>query len=210
MINRREFIVSGTAAGLALKLPVEAPNIIVRSAFKPLVIASGNGNQYKNGGTQTAVEKAFSMITSGSDVLDAVVAGVNIVELDPLDYSVGYGGLPNADGVVQLDSCVMHGPKKRAGGVAAIEGVRTPASVAKEVANQTDHHLLAGKGAQDFARAMGFTIEADLNTEKSRQLWLEWKRRTDPVHYLDPKTRADAEQRIRLDMVAEGLIDGDH
>jgi isoaspartyl peptidase/L-asparaginase-like protein (Ntn-hydrolase superfamily) len=67
----------------------------------------------------------------------------------------------------------MHGPKKRAGGVAGIEGVKTPASVAKEVANQTDHHLLVGKGAQDFAKAMGFTIEADLNTEKSRSLWLE-------------------------------------
>lgn len=213
-INRRDFVVSGAAAGLSIAIPsgsqAQAPAVITRSDFKPMVIASGNGNRYKNGGTQTAVEKAFSMITSGSDVLDAVVAGVNIVELDPLDSSVGYGGLPNAEGVVQLDSCVMHGPKKRAGGVAAIEGVRTPASVAKEVANQTDHHLLVGKGAQDFARGLGFTIEADLNTERSRRLWLEWKRRTDPLHYLDPKTRADAEQRIRLQMVAEGLIDGDH
>lgn len=213
-INRRDFVLTSAAAGISMTIPAktygEAPAVITRSAAIPMVIASGNGNRFKNGGTQTAVEKAFSMITSGADVLDAVVAGVNIVELDPLDNSVGYGGLPNAEGVVQLDSCVMHGPKKRAGGVAAIEGVRTPASVAKEVANQTDHHLLVGKGAQDFARAMGFTIEADLNTEKSRGLWLEWKRRTDPLHYLDPKTRADAEQRVRLEMVAEGLIEGDH
>ena len=213
-INRRDFVVTGAAAGISLAIPVtsraEAPAVITRSAATPMVIASGNGNRFKNGGTQTAVEKAFSMITSGEDVLDAVVAGVNIVELDPLDNSVGYGGLPNAEGVVQLDSCVMHGPKKRAGGVAGIEGVRTPASVAKEVANQTDHHLLVGKGAQDFAKAMGFTIEADLNTERSRQLWLEWKRRTDPAHYLDPKTRADFQQRVRLEMVAEGLIDGEH
>src|SRR5678815_4809983 len=181
-INRRDFVTAGAAAGISLAIPqtsrAESPPVIIRSAATPIVIASGNGNVFKNGGTQTAVEKAFSMITSGSDVLDAVVAGVNIVELDPLETSVGYGGLPNADGVVQLDSCGMHGPRKRAGGVAAIEGVRTPASVAKEVANQTDHHLLVGKGAQDFARAMGFAIEADINTETSRRLWLEWKRRT--------------------------------
>src|SRR5215211_391697 len=210
MINRREFIVSGTAAGLALKLPVEAPYIITRSAAKPLVLASGNGNRFKNGGSQTAVEKAFSMITSGSDVLDAVVAGVNIVELDPLDTSVGYGGLPNMDGVVQLDSCVMHGPKKQAGGVAALEGIRTPSRVALAVSQQTDHHLLVGKGAQDFARSLGFTIEDDLNTETSRQRWLEWKRRTDPAHYLDPKSRSELHDRVRREMVAEGLIEGDH
>ena len=81
------------------------------------------------------------MMTQGADVLDASIAGVNIVELDPLDDSVGYGGLPNADGVVQLDACCMHGPKKRAGGVAALEGVRTPSLVAKAVMEQTDHHL---------------------------------------------------------------------
>ena len=81
----------------------------------------------------------------------------------------------------------MHGPKKRAGGVAAIEGVRTPSLVAQAVMDKTDHHLLVGKGAQDFARNMGFKIEDDLNTENSRQAWLEWKRRTDPLHYLDPE-----------------------
>src|SRR5262245_32494078 len=129
------------------------------------------------------------MITAGKDVLDAVVAGVNIVELDPEDSSVGYGGLPNADGVVQLDSSVMHGPKKMAGAVACIEGVRTPSLVAKKVMEETDHVLLVGKGAQDFARMMGFTIEDDLNTPLSRQRWLEWKQRTDPLHYIPPDKR---------------------
>jgi N4-(beta-N-acetylglucosaminyl)-L-asparaginase len=210
MINRREFIVSGAAAGIALKLPVEAPNVITRSAAKPLVIASSNGNRYKNGGTQTAVEKAFSMMTGGADVLDSVVAGVNIVELDPEDTSVGYGGLPNADGVVQLDSCVMHGPKKQAGGVAALEGVRTPSQVALAVSQHTDHHLLVGKGAQDFARKMGFKIEDDLNTERSRKAWLEWRRRTDPLHYLDPKSRTDAEDRVRREMAHDGWVDIEH
>src|SRR5438132_12714001 len=124
----------------------------------------------------TCVEKAWSMIAQGSDVLDAVIAGVNIVELDPLDDSVGYGGLPNAEGVVQLDSSCMHGPRKRAGAVAALEGVRTPSLVAKAVMEMTDHHLLVGRGAQEFARQMGFKIEDDLNTEHSRQLWMERKR----------------------------------
>jgi N4-(beta-N-acetylglucosaminyl)-L-asparaginase len=143
-------------------------------------------------------------------VLDALIAGVNIVELDPLDTSVGYGGLPNADGIVQLDSSCMHGPKKRAGAVAALEGVRTPSLVAKAVMEQTDHHLLVGAGAQIFARSLGFKIEDDLNTEQSRKLWLEWKRRTDPLHYLDPQKRAEAGNRVMMEMVAEGLIDPQH
>src|SRR5213078_1428050 len=108
------------------------------------------------------------------------------------------------------DSCCMHGPKKRAGGVACIEGVRTPSLVAKAVMEQTDHHLIVGKGAQDFARAMGFKIEDDLNTEHSRELWLEWKRRIDPGHYLDPQKRAEAGRRALRQMVAEGLIDPQH
>jgi N4-(beta-N-acetylglucosaminyl)-L-asparaginase len=79
---------------------------------------------------------------------------------------------------------------KRAGGVACLEGVRTPSLVAKAVLESTDHHLLVGRGAQEFARNMGFKIEDDLNTEKSRGLWLEWKRRIDPDHYLDPRSAA--------------------
>ncbi len=175
-----------------------------------MVISSANGNKFKNGGDMTCVHKAWTMMTQGADVLDALIAGVNIVELDPLDDSVGYGGLPNADGVVQLDSCCMHGPKKRAGGVACIEGVRTPSLVAQKVMEMTDHHLIVGKGAQDFARSMGFKIEDDLNTEHSRQLWLEWKRRIDPKHYLDPQKRAEAGRRATSEMIAEGLLDRQH
>jgi N4-(beta-N-acetylglucosaminyl)-L-asparaginase len=101
----------------------------------------------------------------------------------------------------------MHGPTKRAGGVAALEGVRTPAAVAKAVLDYTDHHLLVGPGAQIFARQLGFTIEDDLNTPESRRLWLEWKRRIDPQHYLDPKTRTEAGSAATRQMVAEGLLD---
>src|SRR5437773_12330937 len=173
-VSRRTFVASGTAAvAVATKTFAQGPTVIRRSPAKPVVISSANGNRFKNGGDMTGVEKAWSLITQGSDVLDALIAGVNIVELDPLDDSVGYGGLPNAEGVVQLDSSCMHGPRKRAGAVASIEGVRTPSLVAKAVMDFTDHHLLVGKGAQKFARSMGFKIEDDLNTENSRSKWLE-------------------------------------
>jgi N4-(beta-N-acetylglucosaminyl)-L-asparaginase len=206
-ISRREFVVTGTA-GLAAA--AQAPTMITRPSVKPVVISSGNGHKYKNGGAVTCVEKAFAMMTSGTDVLEALVAGVNIVELDPLDNSVGYGGLPNAEGVVQLDACCMHGPKKRAGGVGALEGVKTPSLVAHKVMQETDHHLLVGKGAQEFARSMGFEILPDLNTPESRKAWLEWKRRSDPLHYLDPIKRDAELHRIMMDMVAEGYINRNH
>src|ERR1700704_2502567 len=214
-MNRRRFVYSSAAVGLTAAVTpralfAQAPTIMNSKSIKPVVIASANGNKFKNGGDMTCVQKAFTMMTQGTDVLDALIAGVNIVELDPLDDSVGYGGLPNADGVVQLDSCCMHGPKRRAGGVACIEGVRTPPLVAQAVLEQTDHHLIVGKGAQDFARALGFKIEDDLNTEHSRQLWLEWKRRIDPSHYLDPQKRAEASRKATREMVAEGLIDARH
>jgi N4-(beta-N-acetylglucosaminyl)-L-asparaginase len=213
-LSRREFVRDGVLAGVTVgaardAAAGQAPAVITRSV-KPVVIASGNGNRFKNGGSATCVEEAFRQVTAGRDVLDALIAGVNIVELDPEDTSVGYGGLPNADGVVQLDACCMHGPKRRAGGVAALEGVRTPSLVAKAVMDHTDHHLLVGSGAQAFARNMGFSIEADLNTPRSRQLWLEWKRRIDPQHYLDPDKRAAAGFDVALQMAAEGLIDLEH
>jgi N4-(beta-N-acetylglucosaminyl)-L-asparaginase len=200
-LNRTEFLGVGSAA----------PAILLSSGrpVKPIVLATSNGNQFKNGGSQTCVERAFDGITRGEDVLDALIAGVNINELDPLDDSVGYGGLPNAEGVVQLDSCCMHGPKRWAGGVGAIEGVKTPSLVSKAVMEQTDNHLLAGTGAQQFARAMGLPIEADLNTEHSRALWLEWKRRIDPDHYLDPSKR-DRISSAAESMIRDGLVDIQH
>ena len=216
-LNRRQFVTSA-AVGLAAAAPPSAlgraPAVRASRSVAPVVIASGNGHRYTNGGTETCVETAFRLMTSGTDVLDALIAGVNIVELDPQDASVGYGGRPNADGVVQLDACCMHGPKRRAGGVAALEGVRTPSNVAQKVADLTDHHLLVGAGAQRFARQMGFTVEDDLNTDRSRRMWLEWKRRTDPGHYLDPD-RAAAGDEDGADAAARGrdvddamLVDG--
>ena len=216
-LNRREFVMAGTAAGFAAAAsgravaqtaPGKAP--AVATGGKTVVVSSANGHRFKNGGPSTCVEKAFSMITQGGDVLDALIAGVNIVELDPLDTSVGYGGLPNAEGIVQLDASCMHGPRRRAGAVACIEGVRAPSLVAQTVMDHTDHHLIVGKDAQTFARNMGFTIEPDLNTETSRARWIEWKRRTDPLHYLDPIKREAALRQVELDMIAEGLVDPHH
>ncbi len=212
-LNRRDFVRTGALAGAALAVPGAldgAPAIHVKRQARPVVIASSNGNRSRGADGRTCVQTAFERMTAGEDVLDALIAGVNIVELDPEDTSVGYGGLPNADGVVQLDSCCMHGPKRRAGGVASLEGVRTPSLVAKAVMNLTDHHLLVGPGARNFARQLGFTIEDDLNTERSRAAWLEWKRRTDPSRWLDPIKRSEAGYEAGLSMVDDGWIEAEH
>lgn len=182
----------------------------VQNSVRPVVVASANGHQHKNGGPKTCVETAFDQMMQGIDVLDALIAGVNIVELDPLDTSVGYGGLPNADGVVQLDAAVMHGPKRRAGAVGAIEGIRVPSLVAKAVMDSTDHHLIVGKDAQAFAQNHGFGIELDLNTDTSRHAWSEWKRRSELLQALDPSMREAALQQVMMSMVADGLVDENH
>lgn len=206
-MDRRNFVktsaaglaaAAATPAGLAAEKPGNlpgAPAIRRGGAVQPIVISDLSGIRYKNGGPENALERAFRGITEGADVLDALIAGVNIPELDPEEMGIGFGGLPNADGVVQLDSCCMHGPRKWAGGVAALEGIRTPSLVAQAVAELTDHHLLAGLGAREFARSLGFTIEDDLNTPESRQLWLEWRRRVDPGHWLEPEERLKGQGR---------------
>ena len=194
MVSRREFVRTSTvavAAGAPLTAlaatGARAPEVLARRAVKPVVISDYSGWEFRNGGSENAVQRAFRLVTEGKDVLDALIAGVNIPELDPLETGIGYGALPNADGIVQLDASCMHGPRKRAGAVACIEGVRTPSLVAQAVMDYTDHHLLSGDGAGEFARQMGFTVEDDLNTENSRRLWREWRRRVDPEHWLDPR-----------------------
>jgi len=190
MISRRDFVKSASLAAAAplslAQTPAPQGAPAVRRTVRPVVISDYSGWEFKNGGAENAVQRAFRLITEGQDVLDALIAGVNIPELDPLETGIGYGALPNANGVIELDSSCMHGPKKRAGAVACLEGVRTPSLVAKAVMEYTDHHLLVGAGAQAFARNMGFTVEDDLNTDTSRRLWREWKRRVDPEHWLDP------------------------
>jgi N4-(beta-N-acetylglucosaminyl)-L-asparaginase len=116
----------------------------------------------------------MELIRQGTDALDAVIAGVNIVEDDPNDTSVGYGGLPNEEGVVELDAAVMHGPTHRAGAVASLRNIKNPSRVARLVMERTDHVLLVGEGALRFAKAHGF-IEENLLTDRAREEWLRWK-----------------------------------
>jgi N4-(beta-N-acetylglucosaminyl)-L-asparaginase len=217
-LTRREFLRAGSAAaGVGLAAPItlkgagppSAPALHLRRA-RPLVVSSGNGHRYRHDGDLTCVETVFKLMTEGADVLDAVLEGVKINELDPGDTSVGYGGLPNGDGVVQLDASCMHGPSKRAGSVACLEGVRTPGLVAQAVMNNTDHHLLVGPDAQRFARNMGFEIEADLNSDVSRARWLEWRRRTDPSRWPGETDENRIGFLAGQEMVADGLIDAEH
>ena len=191
-LSRRDFLQSAAAAAAVGALNptlAEEPTQAAAILSGPIVVSSANGLR--------ATEKAAEMIAAGADTLDAVIAGVNIVEEDPNDYSVGYGGLPNEDGVVELDSSVMHGPSYRAGAVAALRNIKTPSQVAKAVMERTDHILLVGEGALRFARAHGFK-ECDLLTEESRKLWLEWKERHSdkdnwiPPEVPDPNKRSDA------------------
>ncbi|MEK7818853.1 MAG: N(4)-(beta-N-acetylglucosaminyl)-L-asparaginase [Bacteroidota bacterium] len=166
-MNRRDFISKTAMVGAASSLfSNELLSSPTSKTPQPIVIASANNIE--------AVKKAYDLIKKGSDALDAVVAGVNIVEDDPNDMSVGYGGLPNMDGIVELDSSVMHGPTHRAGAVAALRNIKNPSLVAKLVLERTDHVLIVGEGALKFARMHGFQ-EMNLLTEEARKEWVKWR-----------------------------------
>lgn len=190
-ISRRDFLGAGAAAAAGLALPRLAnagpvvSDMVDRATLapgaaavnRPIVVASANGIR--------GVAKAYDMITKGADPLDAAIAGVNITELDPDDQSVGLGGLPNSEGVVQLDASCMHGPTKRAGAVGAIEDIATPSLVAKAVMDYTEHIMLVGRDATRFAVEMGFKAQ-NLLTDKSREDWLRWRANLNAYdNYLD-------------------------
>lgn len=164
-LNRRTFLSAGAAASLGLTaigaLPSKPPG-----NTRPIVISSENG--------LATVKKAMELVKAGTDPLDAAIEGVAIVEADPNDRTVGYGGIPNEDGVVELDAAVMHGPTHGGGAVASLRNIMHPAAVARLVMKRTDHCLLVGEGALRFAKMHGFK-EQDLLTEDSRKIWLHWK-----------------------------------
>lgn len=191
-MSRREFV-SG-AAGLAAGVMTDATPAAaaepraIPAGGKTVSVASGNG--------LNAVARAVARITAGDDPLDGVIAGVNLVEDDPNDHSVGYGGLPNEDGVVELDSSVMHGPTHKAGAVGALQKIRNPSKVAKLVMTRTDHVLLVGAGALAFAKAHGFK-EEELLTDEAREIWLKWKEsHSDRDDWLAPEADIEAAQRL--------------
>jgi N4-(beta-N-acetylglucosaminyl)-L-asparaginase len=171
-VTRRHFLgtavlaAAGTAVSPAAGAVPAAPWVRRSRIAKFAAVASSNGIR--------GVEVALQLMTRGTDTLDAGVEGVKIQELDPKDNSVGYGGLPNEEGVVQLDASCTHGPSKRAGAVACLEGIKTPSEVARLVLKYTNHILLVGEGAKRFALSYGFQ-EENLLTPESRELWLRWR-----------------------------------
>lgn len=168
VLSRRDVLKSGAATGVALAASYSTAKVGNPTPGTFISISSGNGMH--------ATERAVELMKQGADVVEAAVEGVVLVELDPNDMSVGYGGLPNELGVVELDSCVMHGPTMRAGSVGGLQNIKTPSRVARMVMERTDHVMLVGAGALAFAKAMGFK-EEDLMTDKSRAAWLSWKTR---------------------------------
>src|SRR5262245_51971540 len=185
-VNRRAFLgassalLGATALGAFPQKPV--------GPRKPIVVASG--------GNMAAATRAMELIRQGTDPLDAAIAGVAIVEADPKDHTVGLGGIPNEDGVVELDASVMHGPTHGGGAVASLRNILHPAAVARLVMKRTDHCLLVGEGAYRFAKMHGFP-DTDLLTETTRKFWLYWRetinksddRIPPPPDELDPEVR---------------------
>ena len=165
-MTRREAIAVGTAAAVAATAVRSVPAKTPGAGSPPVAVASKNGIE--------AVRRAVERMEGGIAPVKAAVQGVAVVEADPDDTSVGYGGLPNSEGVVQLDACCMDGPTMRAGAVAALEGYVHPAQVAYEIMRRTTRVLLVGTGAARFAKSLGFP-EEDLLTERARKIWLYWK-----------------------------------
>jgi N4-(beta-N-acetylglucosaminyl)-L-asparaginase len=169
----------------------------------PCVIASGNGLK--------CVERAMQLVREGKDCCEAVVEGVRINEDDPEDMTVGYGGLPNEEGIVELDASVMHGPTHKSGAVASVRGIKNVARLALTVLRRTDHCLIVGEGAVRFAKQHGF-VEENLLTEKARLAWQKWKEnlsRDDDWLGDDQidRWKSDAKEKPRIGDKKAALID---
>ncbi len=166
--SRRDFLKTAAVGSVALNLG--AAESLAQSghgaAKRPIIVCAWNGFNY--------LDEAFDMLRKGADTLDAALRVVRGPEDDPNDASVGLGGRPNEDGIVELDACCMHGPTRRAGSVGAVRNIKNVSLVAKAVMEHTGHVMLVGEGAERFAVAMGFPRE-NLLTERSRKVWMLWK-----------------------------------
>jgi N4-(beta-N-acetylglucosaminyl)-L-asparaginase len=159
-------LLGGAPSADASALPVKLAPAAATQGKRPLIISSANGLH--------ALDKGMDILKQGGDTLDAVIAAVTVVEDDPNDTSVGYGGLPNENGEVELDASCMHGPTGRAGSVASVRRIKNVARLAKTVMEKTNHVMIVGDGARRFAVDEGFD-ETNLLTDNSRKTWLAWK-----------------------------------
>jgi len=198
--SRRDFIRTGVGLGAATLIGgagfsggAEPPP----AGGSLRAVSSGNGLR--------ATDKAMALLKAGGDPLDAVIAGVNIVEDDPEDMSVGYGGLPNAEGVVELDASVMYGPAHAAGAVASLRNIKNPSKVAKLVMERTPNVLLVGEGALKFALAQGFK-EENLLTEKARDAWLKWQKEQAGKEAWPPPASSGHPEGLRSALLTYGTI----
>jgi N4-(beta-N-acetylglucosaminyl)-L-asparaginase len=173
-ISRRDFVTAAVAGSFAVGTRAqdrpaskqEGPSASIAAAGKHIIISAANGYAY--------LDDAFNLLTSGGDPLDAALKVVKGPEDDPHDDSVGLGGLPNEEGVVELDACCMHGPTRRAGSAAGVRNIKNVSLLAKAVMQHTGHVMLVGEGAERFAVAQGLARE-NLLTDNSRKIWLLWK-----------------------------------
>ena len=183
-MKRRDFLsgLAVTSASLAVaqttKVAAEQPQAKapVRAGGKTVMICAANGIPLNPDGTPRAnhLDAGYKQLAAGADTLDAAITVVSGPENDPKDTSVGLGGLPNEEGVVELDACCMHGPTRRAGSVGGVRDIKNVAALSRAVMQHTGHVMLVGEGATRFAVAMGFKKE-DLLTDDSRKIWLLWK-----------------------------------
>ncbi|MAP71615.1 MAG: asparaginase [Candidatus Marinimicrobia bacterium] len=183
MIDRRKFIKSISALGISI--PALQSGLLAKTPAakknNPVILCS-RGEQWG----RKVLKPGWDILRKNGALLDAIEKSANVTELDPNDTSVGYGGLPNEDGVVQLDAQIMNGPDHNCGSVACLEGIKTPCSVARLVMERTDHIHLVGKGAQNFAKMHGFKVE-NLLTESTRKIWVKWKENlSDKDDYFPP------------------------
>ena len=184
MIDRRKFIKSLSSLGISLPL-LRAKNFTNKPQSKKMnnpIILCSRGKDW----AEDVLKPGWDILRKNGSLLDAIEKSANVTELDPRDTSVGYGGLPNEDGVVQLDASIMYGPNHNCGSVAALEGIKTPSSVARLVMERTDHIHLVAEGAQNFAKMHGFKVE-NLLTESTRKIWVKWKENlSDKDDYFPP------------------------